>query len=124
MMTCLKVSKSQIKKIFFQNGLFVKKLLPVDPCPKNFNTEVMLQEINSSLSTSSNSPKNLVKSQEDSNDSTESFRGISNTPTTSTSTSWQCNAGLENTCNIKNNTAKNIFFFWFILSLLKGTRIW
>merc|ERR1711971_966482 len=50
------------------------------------------EEVNSSLSTSSNSPKILVKSQEDSNDSTESFRGISNTPTTSTSTSWQCNA--------------------------------
>merc|ERR1711971_573705 len=32
------------------------------------------EEVNSSLSTSSNSPKILVKSQEDSNDSTESFR--------------------------------------------------
>jgi len=33
-----------------------------------------------------------VKSQEDANDSKESFSGISNTSTTSASTSWHCNA--------------------------------
>ena len=44
--TRLKVSESQIqKKTFFDIQFLTKNLLPVDPCPQNFATEVTLTKL-------------------------------------------------------------------------------